>query len=67
MDDIIFRDLFPQWEMSISQGEKMIAFAWSTNGLDWRCRTLGSPVKITLFSKGKAETWLRGKGETHDR
>lgn len=63
-------DLFPKWEMSLWRNGKMIAYTFSLNGLDWKCRIIsdrynwrssefvGAAPKITVFSKTAAKEWL---------
>lgn len=68
-------DLFPKWEMSFWHGGEMVAYAFSTDGFEWKCRDLsdrynplsssfvGAQPKITVSSKTEAEKWLRRFGE----
>jgi hypothetical protein len=63
-------DLFPKWEMSLWRNGEMVAYTFSINGLDWKCRIIsdrynwrssefaGAQPKITVFSKTAAKEWL---------
>jgi len=64
-------DLFPKWEMSVWDNGTMLAYAYSLDGLHWRCRSqeekynprsskfVGAPPKIEVYSKSNATDWLR--------
>lgn len=63
-------DLFPKWEMSLWRDGEMVAYTFSNNGLEWKCRVvsdrhnprssafIGPQPKITIFSKTAAREWL---------
>lgn len=64
-------DCFPKWEMSLWRDGEMVAYTFSIDGLEWKCKVIadhykpqssafiGAQPKISVFSKTAAEKWLR--------
>ena len=69
-------DSFPKWEMSLWRNGEMVAYTFSLNGLDWKCRVIsdrynprssafvGAQPKVTVYSKTAAMDWLKRFCET---
>lgn len=55
-------DLFPKWEVSWWEEGEMRAYAFSKDGLWWKCRTIDGKSKTLVYSKKHAQEWVEQNG-----
>jgi len=53
-----FTDLSPRcWQMHVSGPQGIVAYAYSSNGVDWVCKS--DKERRTLYGKKRATQWLK--------